>query len=260
MHKTSVINAKGGSGKTTTVVNLAGCLAAAGKKVLLIDMDPQASASTWLGVDGSDGGLFRVLSGDQELPSTIRPSTVDGLDVIPSWLGMWQADKILASEPGAETILRYHVNQLPHDWDHLLIDGPPSLGILAWSAMCAAPNILVPCEATMLACQGMANLVQAVKTISQRIDESVHISGVVACRVDARTKHSLGAVDLLNKHFPELLYKTVVRENTRLKEAPGLNQPIHIYDKSSNGAKDYHALAAEFIQRMEGKTDELKVA
>lgn len=260
MHRTSVINAKGGSGKTTTVVNLAGCLAAAGKKVLLIDMDPQASASSWLGVDGSDGGLFRVLSGDQELAATIRPSTVPGLDVIPSWLGMWQADKMLAAEPGAELILRQHVRQLPEQWDHLLIDGPPSLGVLAWSAMCAAQNILVPCEATMLACQGMANLVQAVSNLAQRIDDGIKISGVVACRVDTRTKHSLGAVSLLKQSFPDAIYETVIRENTRLKEAPGCQLPIHLYDKASNGAKDHQALADEFIKRMEGVTDERQAA
>ncbi len=249
MRTIAVTNQKGGSGKTTTAVNLAAALGEQGSRVLVIDLDPQASATMWLGVKDGGQGLLDFFVEGAPFVDLIQATEVPGVDLVASSAWLRRAERALAAEPGAETLLRRALERLPRKWDFVLVDCPPSLGLLSVSALAACTEALVPVEATTMAMQGLAALVQTVEKVRDGLNEQLAITAIVACRVDVRTLIGNEVVDSLRKHFGPLVLGTVVRENVRLKEAPSFAKPITMYATTSKGAEDYRAVASELQAR-----------
>jgi len=244
----AVTNQKGGSGKTTTSVNLAAAQTERKRRVLVMDMDPQASASAWLGVQDGGRGLLDVFVDNGNLEEVIQNTDIPGIDVIPSSTWLVSAEKTLAGEVGSELVLHRALAALPKDrWSHLLIDCPPSLGLLTVSALAAVQEVLVPVEAHVMALAGLVQLLKTVEVVKDRLNADLKVSGILACRVDYRTRHAQEVVERLRTRFGKLVFKTVIRENVRLAEAPSFSQPITAYDNLSRGAEDYRAVAGEFI-------------
>lgn len=248
MRALAITNQKGGSGKTTTAVNLAAALGEKGRRVLVVDLDPQASATTWLRVKNVGKGVFSIFVENENIVDIIYSTDFTGIDVIPSSTWLAGVERALAGEIGAETILRRNLECLPADrWDYVLMDCPPALGLLTVNALAAAREVLIPVEAHVMALGGLAQLLQTVKVVKERLNPGLEISGILACRVDARTRHAQEVVEQLRDRFGDLVYNVVIRENVRLAEAPSFGQPITLYDPRSHGAEDYRALAEEII-------------
>lgn len=249
----AIINQKGGSAKTTTAVNLGATLTENGKRVLLIDVDPQGSSSKWLRCSNTEKGIYNVFAENTCISDNIRDTSIEGLNIIPSSQWLIGIEKALASEVGAETILRRKLNELQGKWDYILIDCPPALGLLSLNALVAANEILVPLETRVMALDGLAQLLKTVEMVKDRLNPDLKINGIIPCRVDKRTRLSMDVIDELKKRFNGMVYETCIRETVKLAECPSFGQPITIYDTKSPGAEDYRTLAKEVITR---KTDE----
>jgi chromosome partitioning protein len=254
MRTFAVSNQKGGSGKTTTTVNLAAALAEKKRRVLVLDLDPQASASGWLGIKDGGRDLMDAFVDNGNLVDMVHKTDVERVEVVPSSAWLYGVDKALAGEVGAETILRRRLEALPARWDYLLMDCPPNLGLLTVSALNAASEILVPVEAHVMALAGLAQLLKTVDLVRDRLNPALQLSGILPCRVDSRTRHSQEVVEQLRSRFGTLVYKSTIRENVRLAEAPSFARPITAYDPKSHGAGDYRSLAREIlVQERNGK-------
>jgi chromosome partitioning protein len=250
MKAIAIVNQKGGSGKTTTAVNLAATLAEAGKRVLLIDMDPQASASLWYGMKEKGRGLYQALTDEASLELAIEKTGVEGLDLIPSSPLLAGVEKALASEVASESILKNRLLAIQNrSWDYCLIDCPPTLGILSLNALTLANQVLVPVEAHVMALHGLVQLLKTITVVKQRLNPSLEIAGILPCRVDNRNKHSQEVVKELKTRFEGKVTEAVIRENIRLAEAPLHLKPIHLYDPKSKGSEDYRKLAKEVISK-----------
>ncbi len=249
MRLIAIINQKGGSGKTTTTVNLAAALAEQGRRVLVLDLDPQASASSWLGVKDGGRGLLDVLTNRSPLAELVQPTSADGVDIIPSSSWLIGAEKALAGEVGAEAILRQRLGALKGLWQYILIDCPPALGFLTVNALTAARELLVPVESHVMALGGLARILETLEQVKERLNSEITMAGIVACRVDLRTRHAQEVVEQLRGRFGPLVYNTLIRENVRLAECPSFGQPITRYDSACNGAEDYRRLATEVIRQ-----------
>ncbi len=250
MRKIAIINQKGGSGKTTTAVNLAATLAEKKRNVLLIDLDPQASTSSWFGQSRDAKGLFELFTNKTNINDIIMHTDNERIDLIPSSSWLMGLEKRLAQEVGAETILKQKFHELKkRTWDYLIIDCPPTLGILTINALTAVQEIIVPVEARIMALAGLVQLLQTISVIKERLNPKLRISGIVPCRVDLRTNHAKEVVKELRSNFKGKMFKTAIRENIKLAEAPSFTQPITEYDNKCNGAHDYRLLAREVIKQ-----------
>ena len=255
MRTIAIVNQKGGSGKTTTAVNLSAALAEANKKVLLIDLDPQGSASLWYGFKERGKGLYDVLTQDGKLEDAIEKTDLDLLHIVSSSPLLAGVEKALAGEVASEHILKSRVERLPgRPWDYLLIDCPPTLGILSLNALTLANEVLIPVEAHVMALHGLVQLLKTISLVKQRLNPNLAISGILACRVDGRTKHSQEVLKQLKERFGTQVCNTVIRENIKLAEAPLHLKPITVFDPKCNGSKDYRALALEIMGQETAKT------
>ncbi len=250
MRRIAIVNQKGGSGKTTMAVNLAATLSEHGKKILLIDLDPQANATSWYGIKNVGRQLLDVFVDNGNIINIIHNTDITNVAVIPASTWLIGLDKALAGEVGAETILKRKLEKIPIErWDYILMDCPPAVGILTINALAAAWEVLVPVEAHILAVQGLADLIKTIAMVQERLNANLKLTAVVACRVDTRTRHSHEVVEQLKNHFGNVFINVPIRENVRLAEAPSFGQPITIYDTKSIGADDYRALAKAIINR-----------
>jgi chromosome partitioning protein len=250
MRTIAIVNQKGGSGKTTTAVNLAATLAEARKKVLLIDLDPQGSASMWYGFKDRGKGFYEVFVDENKLENVIEKTEIDNLHIVASSPLLAGVEKALASEVASEGILKDRLAKLPsRPWDYVLIDCPPTLGILSLNALTMSGEVLVPVEAHVMALHGLVQLLRTIGVVKQRLNPNLEIAGILPCRVDFRTKHSQEILDQLKNRFDAKVYNSVIRENIRLAEAPLHLKPINKFDTNSNGAQDYRKLAKELISQ-----------
>jgi chromosome partitioning protein len=245
----AVVNQKGGTGKTTTAVNLAASLSVQGARVLVVDLDPQATASAWLGqIQGGRGLADLLTEGTGTLSELILRSTAPGVDVVPSSSTLTGVERYhaLSGTPGAEYVLRDALRTLPNRYDWIFIDCSPSLGLLVVSALTAADEVLVPVETSVLAYTAVGQLMRTVDAVQSRLNPQLEITGMLACRV-SRTRHAQDVMELLRKRFGSQVLKTQIRETVRLREAAAHKVPITEYAPSSIGAEDYAHLAIELM-------------
>jgi chromosome partitioning protein len=228
-------------------VNLAAALAEKGQRVLVVDVDPQANATSWFGARDVGKGIFACLCENGSVADVLVRTATAGVDLVPASAWLVGAERALAAEVGAETLLRRRLKPVVDGYDVALVDTPPTLGVLTVGALVAADQVLVPVEAHVMALNGLAQLLRTVETVRDRLNEGLGLLGMIACRVDARTRHGVEVVEELRKRFPKQTFRTVIRENIRLAEAPSFGQPVMAYDSKSAGAEDYRALAAEVL-------------
>ena len=244
-------NQKGGVGKTTTVINLGTYLAIAGLRVLLVDVDPQGNATSGLGIDRSslEGTLYEALTGEIPVTEVILPTGVDGLSLVPSSISMAGAEVELASSDQRERRLARLLTGLADDYDYILLDCPPSLGLLTVNALTAADAVLIPLQCEFYALEGLTQLIATVNLVRDNLNPDLEINGVVLTMADARTNLSADVSAEARRHLGAVVFDTVVPRNVRLSEAPSFGLPIALYRPDSKGAEAYASLAAELRSR-----------
>lgn len=250
----AVANQKGGVGKTTTNVNLGACLARLGKRILTVDIDPQGNTTSGLGVekDTLKTSVYDVMINGVPVREALVPTMIDGLSLLPSNIDLVGAEIEMTSMIAREHILKGCLDQVRDDYDFILIDCPPSLGLLTLNALTAADKVLVPIQCEFFALEGLSQLVNTVGLVSQRLNPSLSMEGVVMTMYDPRTNLSQQVVAEVKKYFQSKVYHTMIPRNVRLGEAPSFGLPITIYDPNCSGAKAYMSLAQEVVDSNRG--------
>lgn len=246
----AITNQKGGVGKTTTSVNLSACIANSGKKVLLIDMDPQGNASSGLGIDKDSLELciYDVLINGMTMIDVIVPTALKKLKIAPASIDLAGAGVELVNLPKREHILKKALKEIRDDYDFIFIDCPPSLDLLTLNALTAADGVLIPIQSEFYALEGVSQLINTVNLVKKSLNEKLEIEGVLLTMFDGRTNLSIQVADEVKKFFTTKVYKTIIPRNVRLSEAPSYGEPIIIYDPRSKGAEVYMKLAKEVIK------------
>lgn len=254
-HIIGIVNQKGGVGKTTTAVNLGAYLAEHGKYVLLIDLDPQANASSGLGIDYQtlDKGIYEALSGSHLVREIVMPSGIHGFRVAPSTPALAGANVELVDLPRREFRLSDALLEVKSDYDVILIDCPPSLGILTINGLVAADQILIPVQAEYYALEGLGQLLNTISLVKENIKAELEVLGAVITMFDKRTKLSTQVMEELYRYFPDKIFRSVIPRSVRLSEAPSHGKAISHYDPESKGARAYSKLARELIDLLDEK-------
>lgn len=246
----AITNQKGGVGKTTTAISLASGIAMKGKRVLLIDLDPQGNATTGLGVQKKGvKTVYHLLLGDCGFDDAVKKSSRPNLDILPSGMELAGAEIEMVALEGRDSLLKSSLKGIRHLYDFIFIDCPPSLGLLTLNALTAADSILIPIQSEFFALEGLSQLMSTVAAVRKHFNATLGIEGVILTMYDARRNLSLQVAREVKKYFADKLYRTVITRNVRLSEAPSYGKNIFEYDKFSKGAECYRELCEEFLRR-----------
>ena len=247
----AITNQKGGVGKTTTSINLAACLAEAGKKVLLVDIDPQGNSTSGVGIEKEalENTIYELIIGECELKDCIVNTEIENLDVLPSNVNLSGAEIELIGVENREYIIKKEIDKVKNDYDFVIIDCPPSLSMLTVNALTATDTVLVPIQCEYYALEGLSQLIHTINLVKKRLNKNLEIEGVVFTMYDARTNLSLEVVENVKDNLKQNIYKTIIPRNVRLAEAPSHGLPINLYDSKSAGAESYRLLAEEVIDK-----------
>jgi chromosome partitioning protein len=251
----ALANQKGGVGKTTTAINLAASLAVLEKKVLLVDADPQANATSGIGFDVRevDKSIYECLIDEEDPNEVILKSEIEGLHLIPSHIDLVGAEIEMLNMPDREKMLKNLLSKIKTEYDYILIDCSPSLGLITVNALTAANSVMIPVQCEYFALEGLGKLLNTIKIIQGRLNPDLEIEGFVLTMYDARLRLSNQVVDEVRKHFQQMVFETIVQRNIKLSESPSFGKPVVLYDAESKGSVNYLNLARELIANNEGK-------
>ena len=248
----AIANQKGGVGKTTTAVNLSTILAKKGKKVLMIDTDPQGNATSGVGIDkGVNFSIYDVFINDVEIENTVQQTKVKNLDVCPSNINLAGAEVELVSMMSREHRLKEKTDIQKDNYDYIIIDCPPSLGLITLNAFTAADSVLIPVQCEYYALEGLGQLLNTINLVKKHLNKELQVEGALLTMFDIRTNLSNQVVEEVNRYFENKVYKTVIPRNVKLSEAPSYGMPISVYDAKSKGARAYDKFVKEFLKKNE---------
>nr|WP_285847196.1 AAA family ATPase [Sporosarcina luteola] len=245
----AIANQKGGVGKTTTSVNLSACLAHIGKKILLIDADPQGNATSGVGVNKGDVHqcIYDMLIDDVNIKEVIHQTKMENLDIVPATISLAGAEIELVSTISREVRMKHAIQEAKELYDYIIIDCPPSLGLLTINSLTAADSVIIPVQCEYYALEGLSQLLSTIRLVQKHLNEGLSIDGVLLTMFDARTNLGIQVIDEVKKYFQDKVYGTIIPRNVRLSEAPSHGEPIIIYDSRSRGAEVYLELAKEVV-------------
>lgn len=244
----AIANQKGGCAKTTTAVNLSAGLVASGKRVLLIDLDPQANTSQWIGANNHVGGVFELLTAKSDVQALVQTTGIEGLSIIRGAREISNLEKALAGELAVESRLKRRLKSMDlNQYDYVIIDTPPTLSLITLNALSAADSVLIPVTTHVMSLSGVAQLIQTLEEVREVLNPQLKILGLLPCRVDLRTRHSQDILDALSERFGDQVLKSHIHENVRIAEAPSFKQSIFDYRPKSSAAEDFRMLSQEVI-------------